>query len=132
MLLEFARAVVSEFSTQKTFETCTPGLASNTAILNSSTLRMAAGAGLTDLAQVVSEPIFDIPRLVEAARHQRFDPILGGRSPERSNARIPPRAELDVGWQAGVDETLGVGDRPFVKPRDPGRERVDERVQIGV
>src|SRR5579871_1625674 len=82
--------------TKKTFETCTPGLASNTAILTSSTLRMAAGAGLADLAQVVSEPIFDIARLVEASRHQRFDPILSGRSPERSNARIPPGAELDV------------------------------------
>jgi hypothetical protein len=33
-------------------------------------LRIPSGAGLArDLAQVVSEPIFDIPRLVEAARH---------------------------------------------------------------
>src|SRR5579871_1681561 len=114
--------------TKKTFETCTPGLASNTAILTSSTLRMAAGAGLADLAQVVSEPIFDIARLVEASRHQRFDPILSGRSPERSNARIPPGAELDVRRQAGVDEALGVGDCPFVEPGDPGRERLYERV----
>jgi hypothetical protein len=43
-----------------------------------------------ELAQVVSEPIFDIPGLVEAERHQRFDPILGGWSPERSYASIPP------------------------------------------
>jgi len=35
-----------------------------------------------DLAQIVSEPIFDIPRLVEAALHQRLDPLLGGRSTE--------------------------------------------------
>jgi hypothetical protein len=46
------------------------------------------GKGLErDLAQVVSEPIFDIPWLVEAACHQRFDPILGGASTERSDAR---------------------------------------------
>src|ERR1700733_9156695 len=39
--------------------------------------------GLTrDLAQVVSETIFCIARLVEAARHQRLDPLLGGRSTE--------------------------------------------------
>ena len=56
-------------------------------------------AGLSrDLAQVVSEPIFDIPRLVEAARDQRLDPLLGGRSTERSDASIPPGAELDV-WR---------------------------------
>ena len=85
-----------------------------------------------DLAQVVSEAIFDIPRLVEAARHQRFDPILGGRSPERSDARIPPGTELDVRRQAGVDEALGVSDRPFVELGDPGRERLYERVQFGV
>jgi hypothetical protein len=65
--------------------------------------RIASGAGLARaLAQVVSEPIFDIPRLVEAARHQRFDPILGGGSPE----------------------AFGVSNRPFVEPGDPGRGQV--------
>ena len=39
----------------------------------------AGAAGLTlNLAEVVSEAIFDIARLVEAARHKRFDPILSG------------------------------------------------------
>jgi len=75
-----------------------------------------------DLAQVVSEPIFDVPRLVEAACHQRFDPLLGGRSTERSDARIPPGAELNVRRQAGVDEALGLGDRPFVELGDAGRK----------
>jgi hypothetical protein len=75
------------------------------------------------LAHVVSEPIFDIPRLVEAARHQRFDPILGGGSPERSDARIPPGTELGVRRQAGVDEAFRVGDRPLVETCDPCRER---------
>ena len=85
-----------------------------------------------ELAQVVSEPIFDISRFVEAAGHQRFDPFLGGGSADRSHARIPTGGELDIRRQAGVDEPLGVGDRPFVEPSDPRRERLYERVQIGV
>src|SRR5208282_5907768 len=89
----------------------------------------SSGGGLAhDLAQVVSEPIFDVPRLVEAARHQRFDPILGGGPRERSDARIPPGAELDVRRQAGVDKALGVADRPFVKTGGAGRERFHERI----
>src|ERR1700677_2230571 len=76
-------------------------------ILNLPELRIAPGEGLArDLTQVVSEPIFDVPRLVEAGRDQRLDPLLGGRSPERSDARIPPGAELDIRRQAGVDEAL--------------------------
>ena len=50
-----------------------------------------------DLAQVVSKPVFDVSRLMEAQRHQRFDTILGGRASERRNTRIPTRTELDVG-----------------------------------
>src|ERR1700733_2781983 len=85
-----------------------------------------------DLAQVVPESIFDISRLVESARHQGFDPVLGGRSTERSDARIPPGTEFDVRREAGVDETLGLSDRPFIELGDPGRERLYERIQIGV
>src|ERR1700683_4721579 len=89
----------------------------------------ASSANLArDLAQVVSEPIFDIPRFVEPARHQLFDPILRGGSPEGSNAGIPPGAEFDVRGQAGVDEALGLGDRPFIELGDPGRERLYERI----
>src|SRR5271169_6868016 len=84
-------------------------------ILDAQKLAAPSGEGLArDLSQVVSEPIFDIPRLVESARHQRFDSILGGGSPKRSDARIPTGAELDVRRQAGIDEALGVADRPFV------------------
>src|ERR1700721_2329751 len=81
----------------------------------------------SNLAQIVSEPIFDIPRLVEAARHQRLDPLLGGRSPERSDARIPPGTELDVRRQAGVDEALGLGDCPLIESGDGSREGLYER-----
>ena len=69
---------------------------------------------------------------MEAAGHQRLDPFLGGRSPERSDARIPPSTELDVRRQAGVDEALGLGDRPFVELGDPGRERFNKLIQLGV
>ena len=31
-----------------------------------------------DLAQVISEPIFDVPRFLKPAHRQCFDPILGG------------------------------------------------------
>jgi hypothetical protein len=64
------------------------------------------------LAKIISEPILDIPRLVEAVRDQRFNAILGGRSPERSDARVPPGTELDVRRQAGVDKALGLSDCP--------------------
>src|SRR5580698_8005754 len=71
-------------------------------ILNVWELRIASGAGLRrDFTQVVSEPVFDIAGLVEAARHQRFDTILGGGPAERSDARIPPGTELDVRRQTG-------------------------------
>jgi hypothetical protein len=44
-----------------------------------------SGTGLApDLAQVVSESIFDIPRLVETARDQRLDPSwAAGRRAKR-------------------------------------------------
>src|SRR5258708_25993899 len=67
-----------------------------------------------ELALVVSEPIFDIPRLVEAVPHQRFDPLLGGGAAHRSHAPIPTGAEPDFRGQPGVDEPLGVSDPPFV------------------
>src|SRR5271170_5461791 len=83
--------------------------------------RIQVRGGLAmDFAHVVSEAIFDIPGLMEAAGHQRFDSILRGGSPERSDARIPSGSEFDVRRQAGVDETLGIGDRPFIELGDPG------------
>jgi hypothetical protein len=61
--------------------------------------------------------------------HQRFDPILGGGSPERSDARIPSGTDLDIRRQAGVDEALGVGDRPFVELGESGlRARLARRL----
>lgn len=55
-----------------------------------------------DLAQVISEPIFDVAGLVEAALHQCFDPVLRGRSSDCSHARVPSGTELDLRRQAGI------------------------------
>ena len=113
-------------SIRRNFTTVGPRVSN---IQNAGDQPSAEGAGLARyLAHVVSEPIFDIPRLVEAACHQRFDRILSGGSPERSDARIPPGTELNVRRQAGVDEALGSGDRPFIERGDPGCERLYERV----
>src|SRR6202012_1706341 len=48
------------------------------------------------------------------------------------DAGVPAGAELDVRRQAGVDEALGLADRPFVEPGDPGRERLYVGVPFGV
>src|SRR5258708_2162857 len=87
-----------------------------------------AGDLARELTDVVSQSIFDVSRLVEAARHQRFDSLLGGGSADRTHARIPSGGELDIRRKTGVDEPLGVCDRPFVEPGDPGRERLHEPV----
>jgi hypothetical protein len=59
-------------------------------------------------------------------------PSWAAGSPERSDAGIPPGAKLDVRRQTGIDEALGLGDRPFIELRDPGCKRIYERIQIGV
>ena len=115
---------------------CPPGFRTGSQRVPSATsgVRNQVGrAGLPpDLPQVVSESIFDIPGFVEAALHQRFDSTLCCRSPERSDARIPPRAEFDIRRQCGVDEALGLGDRPFIELGDPRRERLYEHIELGV
>src|ERR1041385_1007439 len=81
---------------------------------------------------MVCETILNIPGLVEAARDQRFDSILRDGSPERSNTRVPASAKFDVRRQAGIDQTLGIGDRPFVELSDPGRQCLDVSVQFSI
>jgi hypothetical protein len=54
-----------------------------------------------------------------------------GRPSEAMHASHPA-PELDVRRRAGVDEALGLSDRPFVELGDPARERFDERIQLGV
>ena len=82
-------------------------------ILDAQKLAAPSGEGLArDLAQVISEPIFDIPRLVEAARHQRLDPLLSGRSPERD-----------------VDPGLGTSGRLHMSPSN--RRLRARKVQVG-
>src|ERR1700721_3045220 len=70
-----------------------------------------------DLTDVVSQSIFDVSRLVEAARHQRFDPLLGGGAADRTTARIPP---------AGERELAAVARRPATDEGDGGEWRAGQ------
>jgi hypothetical protein len=84
------------------------------------------------LAQVVSEPIFDIRGLWKSRAISALIPFWVPGRPSEAMHASHPGAEFDVWPQAGVDEPLGVGDRQFSEPGDPGRERLYERVYIGV
>src|SRR5260370_39860055 len=75
-----------------------------------------AGDLARELARVVSEAIFDISGFVEAARHQRFDPLLRSGSADRTHARTPPVRDVILRRQPGVDAGRGVSARPFVNP----------------
>jgi hypothetical protein len=59
-----------------------------------------------ELAQVIPEPVFDIPRLVEPTRDQGLAVFLRGGPSQRRDARVPASANLDVRRQAGVDQAL--------------------------
>src|SRR4051812_21102801 len=54
----------------------------------------------TDLPDVEAEPVLDIACTVEAARHQRLDPGLGGGTAERGQERVPLRLDLVIRRQA--------------------------------
>src|SRR3954465_10963849 len=85
------------------------------------------------LPHVEPEPMFRVSRLLEPLLQEVLDSFLRRRSLDGGHAGVPARSDLDVGRQAGfVDEALGVGDRPLVERRDPGGERVDEVVQLGI
>ena len=84
------------------------------------------------LAEVVSDPVLHITHLVKAARVQRLDPILRGRASEGGTSGVPPGSDLHIWRQAGVDQALRVGDRPFIELRDPSRERLNVGVQVGI
>jgi hypothetical protein len=95
-----------------------------------SALRGPCGAGSArQLTQVETEPGFDVARPLEANRCQGLDSFLRGGPAQRSDAGVPPRAELDIRRQARVHQPLGVGDRPFVERRNPSRQRFDVGVE---
>src|SRR6476659_9876707 len=87
----------------------------------------------SELSDVESEPIFRVSGLLEPLLQERFDSLLRCWSLDGGHAGVPARSDFDVGRKAGfVHEALGVGDRPLVERGDPGCERVDEIVELGV
>jgi hypothetical protein len=86
-----------------------------------------------DLTDIEAETVFDIAGAMEAAFHQRLDPLLAGRARQGGKECVPFGLDVCIRWQAcDVDQTLGVGDRLFVEGSDPHRQRVDEIVEFGV
>src|SRR6266850_2485149 len=74
----------------------------------------------TDLADVVSQTVFYIARLVKALLHQLFDSVLRGRPHDRGKGHIPLRCDFVVRWQTRhVDKALCFADRALVERRDP-------------
>src|SRR6266446_5386101 len=71
---------------------------------------------LPEFADVVSQSIFDIARLVEPELHQPPDPLLRRRPSDGSEAHIPFRCDFEVRRQTrDVDEALGLADRLLVE-----------------
>jgi len=96
-------------------------------------VRISALALDAELSHGESESIFRVSRLLEPSLQEGFDSFLGRWSLDGGHAGIPAGSNLDVGRQTGfVHEALGVGDRPLVERADPGCERLDEVVRLGV
>src|SRR5882762_11705380 len=71
---------------------------------------------LPELADVVSQSIFDIARPVESQLHQHPDPLLRRRASDRCEAHIPFRCNFEVRRQTrDVDEALGLADHLLVE-----------------
>src|SRR3954447_2693701 len=85
------------------------------------------------LADVVSEPIFDIAESMETAFHKRLDSELAGGAAQRGDESVPFKRDFRVGRQAcHVDQTLGVSDCLLVERCDPHCQRIDKRIELRV
>src|SRR5262245_18259524 len=70
----------------------------------------------TDLADVMTQTIFHMTRLVKSLFYQFLDPTLGGWPHNRGEAHLPLRCDLKVGRQAvHIDKALGLPDRPLIE-----------------
>src|SRR5260370_2395885 len=84
-----------------------------------------SGAELTD---VVSQPIFDVARLVQATLQQRADSSLGRGTLNGGHACVPLGRDFCVGMQAcDIYEILRLHDRLFVARSDAHRQRLNTR-----
>src|SRR4249920_562681 len=91
------------------------------------------GTSAAELTHVVSQPIFNVTRLVEATLHQCLDSSSAGGAPKGGKKCAPLGPNLRVGRQAGdVDQVLCVGDRLFVERSYAHRERVDKSIELRI
>src|SRR5258708_16369524 len=89
--------------------------------------------GIAEEADVVAKPALHVSSLVKTAFQQHLDPLLRGRSSDRGEAHVPLRRDLEVRRQARyVDEALGLADRLLVELCVSGRDRLDERLDVGL
>jgi hypothetical protein len=94
---------------------------------------MSALAVAAQLSQVEPESILQVSGVLEPLLQEGFDSFLRRWSFDGGHAGVPAGSDFDVGRQAGfIHEALGVGDRSLVERRDPGCERLNEVVQLGV
>src|SRR4051812_31365706 len=72
---------------------------------------------------IMSKPVLDVARTMEAARHQRLDPGLRGRASKRGDEGVPLRCNLSISRQAcRVDQALGVCDGLLVERGNSHRQ----------
>src|SRR3954470_19668273 len=93
---------------------------------------VSAFTSVADATEVCPKLVFGCPWLVKAKLHECLEPRLCRRSCNRRHACVPSGRDLHIGRQAGVHETLGVGDCPLVECRNACREGGDERVELGI
>src|SRR4051794_33349724 len=87
----------------------------------------------SELTDIMSKSILDVPRTMEAARHQRLDPGLGRGPSKRGDEGIPLRCDLSIRRQAcRVNQALGVCDGLLVERGNPHRQSIDEAVEFEV
>src|SRR4051794_24165378 len=93
----------------------------------------AAILSAAELSDVETQSILDVAGTVEAACHQRLDPVLARGTAERGQKCIPLRPNFQICRQArDVNETLGLSDRLLVERRNAHCERFDKPVKFEV
>src|SRR5262245_54525707 len=81
------------------------------------------GTSAAELAHVVSEPIFNVARLVEPTLQQFLDSRLAGGALNRGNTSVPLGSNFCVGRQARkIDEIFRFSDGLFVERSNAHRE----------
>src|SRR5690242_6912302 len=86
-----------------------------------------APCSATMLADEFSQVIFCIAGFAKSSPNQLLDPLLGGWSCHRSNARVPPGFDFDIRRQPGdVDKAPDIQEGPFVEGSDSAGKRIDK------